>query len=575
MVKYNYDRYSVVTIYADTVIPVEKLYLKLNGVYVTDYFDVGSSYSFDNNTGRYSITSSDKMLNSAEQLDANVTGGYVSGKYAFHPGNGKLYKLSTSTNYSDSYTMYANTTETRQSTISSYQKGTYIDTISAENGAYPDNGKSGSYWYVKQGITNTTPTAPGAFTSPTGTLKGGINITVAYGASTDTEGNAITYETEVSFDNGSTYSVIYGTSSLSFAYSIPKDKDKTQVKFRVRARDASYAYSAYTYSNNFTVLQNSLPTVTLNTTDNRTLYENDTFTIDGQALDTDNGNVVNVKYSIDGVVTKAIVADVSNGTTPLAFNKQLTFKNGKLFDGETALTDTLIEGTAHQLKVWAEDDQGGKSADQIRSFYVVPNRVPALSIDQVTPSGIIDSDKFTITGSCSDPDGNEVAVAYKINGGLSKEIYRGKDSAWNFEVSLKELVVGENAIVVEVTDSYNFKTSKTIKLNKNEVKTPILQSVARYKITPPKSTAKGVLLWIQRDIGLSIDAEISMTLNNEQEQYIAMSKTNTAPINSSIEEDEFTYEASEEKENIIVKLKLTRESTDVSDAITLISGVLS
>lgn len=322
-------------------------------------------------------------------------------------------------------------------------------------------------------------------------------------------------------------------------------------------------------------MANNMPTVTLSTTDNRTLYENDTLTIDGQALDTDNGNVVNVKYSIDGIVTKALVAGVSNGVTPLAFNKQLTFKNGKLFDGETSLTGDLTGGTAHQLKVWAEDDQGGKSAEQIRNFYVVPNRVPALSIDQVTPSGIIDSDKFTITGSCSDPDGNEVAVAYKINGGLSKEIYRGKDSAWNFEVSLKELVVGENAIVVEVTDSYNFKTSKTIKLNKNEVKTPILQSVARYKITPPKSTAKGVLLWIQRDIGLSIDAEISMTLNNEQEQYIAMSKTNTAPINSSIEEDEFTYEASEEKENIIVKLKLTRESTDVSDAITLISGVLS
>ncbi len=31
----------------------------------------------------------------------------------------------------------------------SYSKGSYIETVTAEDGTYPDNGISGSYWYVK------------------------------------------------------------------------------------------------------------------------------------------------------------------------------------------------------------------------------------------------------------------------------------------------------------------------------------------------------------------------------------------------------------------------------------------
>lgn len=331
-------------------------------------------------------------------------------------------------------------------------------------------------------------------------------------------------------------------------------------------------------------LANQSPTTTLNTVNNITLYENDSLVIDGQATDADSGNIVNVKYQINGGTTRALATGISTGTNKITFNKSLTFKAGKLYDGETALTDTLAEGTAHQLKVWAEDDQGGKSTEQIRSFYVVPNRPPALKIDEVKPSGIIDSDKFMISGSCGDPDGNEVLVTYKINGGLAKEIYRGKGAAWDFEVTLKELKVGENAIVVEVTDSYNFKFSKTIKLIKNEVKTPILQSIARYKVMPPSGSAKGIFLWIQHQKGLGVGAEISMTLQNEQERFVEMdykkdeeeNPTNTTPIpNTDLVETEFFYETVELKENIVLKLKLSRESADISDSITLISGVLS
>lgn len=55
---------------------------------------------------------------------------------------------------------------------------------------------------------------------------------------------------------------------------------------------------------------NATPTVILNTTEARTLYENDTFTIDGQASDSDNGNIVNVKYQIGAGTVRAIATGI-------------------------------------------------------------------------------------------------------------------------------------------------------------------------------------------------------------------------------------------------------------------------
>ena len=332
-----------------------------------------------------------------------------------------------------------------------------------------------------------------------------------------------------------------------------------------------------TYVLNGVVVPNSAPTLTLNTTDNRTLYENDTILLDGQASDVNNGDIVNVKYSIDGGTARAITTAISDGKTPVVFAKQLTFKSSKLYDGEIALTPTLADGTPHILKVWAEDDKGGRSVEQLRTFYVVPNRAPLLAIDTIIPSGIINTDKFTISGTASDQDTNaNVTVTYRINSGISTEIYNGPGGAWEFEVALAQLQVGENTIVVEAIDNYGAKTSKTIKLNKNEVKAPILQSVARYKITPPKGSAKGVLLFIERDEALNLKVELSMTLAGEQEQYVTLIPDNTAPMPNSvgIVEDTYFHESTEPKDNIILKLSTTRPDATVNHKIHLISGAV-
>lgn len=319
---------------------------------------------------------------------------------------------------------------------------------------------------------------------------------------------------------------------------------------------------------------NSAPVINVTSpTANQTLHENDVFNITGTTSDADAGNSVTVRYQLNAEPARAIKAFISTGATE-SFSKSLTFKAGKLFDGETAVTGVLADGVAHKLTVYATDDQGGTSPIVERTFYAVPNRAPALTVDAVIPSGIINTDAFDISGSYSDPDGNTTTVRYKINGSNPVEIAQGTSGAWSFTLPLGKLVVGENIIVIEAEDTYGAKTSKTVKLRKNEVKTSIKTGVARYKIEPPTGTAQEVMLWIQHDANLTLDTSISMTQAAEAETYVPMSLTNTASLSNGQVESEFYYNASEAKENIIVQITQTKTAADANEKITLISGVL-
>jgi len=326
------------------------------------------------------------------------------------------------------------------------------------------------------------------------------------------------------------------------------------------------------YTGTFTT--NVAPTIAITSpTNNQTLYENDTLNISGDAYDADKDQSVTVYYQINSEARKVLATNLSQ--TQISLSKQLTFKGGKIYDGETALTGILADGVAHTLKVWAEDSEKASSAIVERTFYVVPNRAPLLTVDAVVPSGVVDADKFKISGTASDQDANStVKVTRRINAGNAVEFYSGAGGAWEFEITLSQLVVGQNTIVIEVIDNYGAKTSKTVTLNKKATKTPILQSVARYKIEPPKGSAKGVLLFIQRDEELDMKVELSMTLNGEQEQYETLTPANTAPVQQGVVEDTFEYEGLEAKQNIILKITPSRTDLSFNHKIHLISGAV-
>jgi len=447
-------------------------------------------------------------------------------------------------------------------TVSSttYSPGEYLTTITADENAYINNARNADgYWYVRGEKANTPPT----YTQiPTQSTKKDLTVTINLANYfTDSEGDPLTYAASSSNPSVTTTSVVGNTLTLT-------GKEIGSAWISVDANDGEF-----TTSQGFALnVTNTAPTVSVTSPSaNVTLYENDVFNVAGSAADVNANQSVTIYAQVN--LEQRIVLGIGLSNAAIPFNKQLKFKGGKLYDRETAITGNLTDGVPHTLKIWAQDSDGGQSTIAERTFYVVPNRPPVLTVDTVQPSGIINTDKFKISGGASDPDDNEITAAYRINGGnsIALEIIDGK---WAFDIALAQLVVGQNTIVIELMDSYDFKVSKTIKLNKSEVKTPILQSVARYKISPPKGSAKGVLMWIQRDTDLDLNIDLSMTLKGEQESYVPLTATHTVPVYESVVEDEFYYETQESKDNIILKLTTTRPNVNINNKIYLIMGVL-
>lgn len=424
-------------------------------------------------------------------------------------------------------------------------------------------------------VKNTAPTTPGAFTSPNGLLNVGEVKAISWGAANDAEGGMLVYDLEVSINGGAYSGVTSTTNATSYNYTIP---NATTLKFRVRVKDNGGLYSAYRESTTFTV--NKAPTVTLSTADALTLYENDIFAINGTATDTDSGNVLSVKYSIDGGTARAIIANISTGSA-MSYAKNLTYKSGMLYDGATAITSALAEGSQHTLKVWAEDDKGGKSSEITRSFYVVPNRAATLTLDAfVTRTGLINTDVVNISGKVSDLDNGNVIVKYKIGNGAFVQVFNNTVGAtptpFNFNVLLADLTEGDNQITIQAVDAYNAITQQVLTIRKNKNEVPMLEAVTYYEVTPPNGTSDGLQLYIEREVGdLVVAVDVFMGAPGQSEVFVPMTLASTANLTNGNAEDTFSYEHGSDASKIVVRIKMTRSSGASNKAIKKISGVLT
>ncbi|RDV27793.1 hypothetical protein [Lysinibacillus capsici] len=440
--------------------------------------------------------------------------------------------------------------------------------------AYPADGRhTDGFWYVRKSRVNLSIASPTPFTSPIQgkKFKPSEVATITFGASN--AANLSLYEVDYRYNTTGAWTPLPYNNTLSRSLTITTDKTLKTLELRVRAKDTSNVYSDYVYSEPFEIDHNVAPTVSLTGPgDNTTLYENDSYNIAGTAYDDDKDQSVTVYYQINNEPRKVLATNLSQ--TQISLLKQLTFKAGKLFDGDTALTGTLAEGVAHTLKVWAVDSENSQSTTVERTFYVVPNRAPILTVNPPKPSGIINSDSFEINGSYEDQDQNETTVSYRINGANPVQITKGTSGVFDFNVSLGSLQIGDNAVTVEAIDSYGAKTTHSVKLRKNEVAIPVNKSTARYKITPPTGTASEILVWIQHDVELTLKASVSMTLAGEQESFTPMTLTNTASLPNGQVEDEFYLAANEAKDSIVLQLQLEKSNSNASNAITLIMGVL-
>lgn len=152
---------------------------------------------------------------------------------------------------------YGSVITNRNSSRIEVGKGSLTGTASNGNSsAYPQNGGSGSSWYVYQGSDSIDATAVGySNQSPMGGQPITINVTPA----TPTYGGTIQYTYQVQLSGGSWTTIATKTTATSQQYTIPAGT--TSFAARVVANDTwGFSSSTYTTGSTLTVTNNLPPT---------------------------------------------------------------------------------------------------------------------------------------------------------------------------------------------------------------------------------------------------------------------------------------------------------------------------
>lgn len=171
-------------------------------------------------------------------------------------------------------------------------------------------------------IWNSAPSTP-SFVNIPNTIYGGKLNTISWGATTDIDGDSITYHLECSID-GAEYLPIYSGGAISYAHLVPFNT--MTVAYRVRATDPYGEGSTYIDSPVATVVNNYAPVIS--GSDTNLGVKSDDFT--GTYTITDaNSDIVTVTEAIDGVQIRALVTTLGQPITyGVTGNTWLALANG-------------------------------------------------------------------------------------------------------------------------------------------------------------------------------------------------------------------------------------------------------
>lgn len=294
-------------------------------------------------------------------------------------------------------------------------------------------------------------------------------------------------------------------------------------------------------------LVNKPPVLNLTTLNSLILHEKDQLPIAGDVTDTDVGNVVTVKYQINSTTVRNVKAYVSTGAKE-TFDKPLTFRGGNLYDGSTLVASHLAEGVNHSLKVWAEDDQGGKSEIATRTFKVITNRPPVLAITS-TPiaNNLLDEDTITIEGTATDPDDNAMTLTAQIHD-VTETIPIDNNGQWSFSFALNLLKDGDNLITFTLADQYQVTDTARVKVTRNAQRTYTQNVAMRLAVSSPEDIDT-LIMWIKRGAADNkLRAMISIDKPGEEQNFVVMEKRETISniAGSAVHEDEFFFTGTKE-----------------------------
>ena len=156
-------------------------------------------------------------------------------------------------------------------------------------------------------VANTAPTVPSTITVP-GTIKGGTNAAISWGASTDAQNNLAGYVLQRQVDGG-TWTQVYKGTNRSYTDAITKGWNT--VAYRVKAYDSLNAESAYKTSATKTVINNTAPVISGENSDLglKTKAFNTSYTV----TDPDEGQMVTVVEKIDSKQKRSFTATSGQG----------------------------------------------------------------------------------------------------------------------------------------------------------------------------------------------------------------------------------------------------------------------
>ena len=224
-------------------------------------------------------------------------------------------------------------------------RGYKIDTVTSTNrNAYPNNGESGSYWYVYEGIANQTPTISGK-DEDLGGFKAPFKKVFSVN---DPDGNE-TLNVVVKLNSATIRTINNATKRESYEIDIDKAKfdelelnKENTIEITVSDSNGASAIRRYTFKK-----VNSNPVVTV--TNSNLGEQNKPFNFSFKAADPD-GDDITVKVYVDDVQLQDLGKVTPNQSKTVSIGK---LDYAKLLNGE------------HRIKIEATDSFGAKGTGYI------------------------------------------------------------------------------------------------------------------------------------------------------------------------------------------------------------------
>ncbi len=282
-------------------------------------------------------------------------------------------------------------------------------------------------------VWNSAPSTPTTFNVPT-TIYGGKSTTLSWSASTDPDGNSVTYQLEQSL-NGGAFTTLYNGTNLSYNTIVPYST--TSVQFRIKATDSVGASSGYNTSVSRTVVNNNAPTIS--GTDGSLGTKSSEFTQTYTITDS-NSNVVTVTEAVDGVRVRSYTATLNaTNTFSVTGATWLTLANGS-----HTMTITANDGIDSVVRTYTFVKSVNSFTIQTtiaKTLSTRPTRIK-LNIGREIPSGAIF--KVEVCNNGFDTTKTWEDATSSVTGGLAHIFSNTTKTATNWGVLIRVTVNRNN-----------------------------------------------------------------------------------------------------------------------------------